>query len=139
MSRMRGLLMYEYECNGISIKIKIDKGLYSFPRRSATGKSYLGYLLNCLRTMQRVRVYTYENYCDGVSLKSILSSEKYDVVYLDRSDHYYEEFIADLLEFSKKHLALMDAKYVNHSYPIGIAALFFCKERIEVLASVVPF
>ena len=71
-------------------------------------------------------------------MKSILSPGKDDVVYLDRAVYYYEEYIEDLLEFSKNHLVLLETILRNRSYPIGIAALVYSKGRIEVLPSVAP-
>lgn len=96
--------MYVFERGGLSVRVELDRGAYVFYPDSATGKTYLGKLLEKLcRLDEPVRNYTYTSWCDKVPVPFDKA-----VLLLDKVDMYPE--VLDLLPDRPAGIILLDMK-----------------------------
>ena len=119
--------------NGVKITFHLEKGVYVFPPISATGKTYLAKLVRYSCTAgARVFSYSYTDYYIGLPIAKAFDSEKYDVVILDRYDMYVGEGLAEMKDFSRNGLVLVDCKseYLDSCSEICLIALK--KDSIDV-------
>lgn len=95
---------------GVDINIELDKGIYLFSSYSATGKSYLLFLLKAIKSNQRLLTYDSDDYDNGIDLGKLLESTDYDLVIIDRYDLYLDKFIKEIKEAGKHSIVLIDSK-----------------------------
>lgn len=80
------------------IYVDLKPGVYSFSVYSATGKTYLYYLLRKLRRNERVDSYTY---IDDFHPKEFFDRTGRDLVMLDRYELYAGEGDVEMWEFAR--------------------------------------
>lgn len=95
---------------GVDINIELDKGIYLFSSYSATGKSYLLFLIKAIKSNQRLLTYDSDDYDNGIDLGKLLESTDYDLVIIDRYDLYLDKFIKEIKEAGKHSIVLIDSK-----------------------------
>lgn len=102
-----------------------------FVKDSADGKSYLCNLLRKLSTADnRVNSYTYSDK-SVFSLAQLFENKALELVMLDRYDMYSGEGVAELAEFSKGGIVLIDSK--NYEFPLRVTTCFLTMSADEIV------
>lgn len=113
------------------IRVNLEPGVYTFVKDSADGKSYLCHLLRKLSTADsRVNSYTYSDK-SVFSLAKLFENKALELVMLDRYDMYPGEGVAEIAEFSKGGIVLIDSK--NYKLPLQITTCFLTMSANEMV------
>lgn len=110
------------------IKIDLDPGIYRFCNYSATGKTYLGYIMMKYQAKQPFAVYSYNDYARRKTIEStILDSDR--LLLLDRYDMYGKEEDDKVIQSfaDRGGIVLIDAKQVENIY----SDYEFCQIRLN--------
>lgn len=100
-----------YNCNPISIDIRLDPGVYCMGTTSGTGKTYIAKKLKEMSTVCNVMSYTLT---DVNKPESVLNNS-YDILMFDRADMYMtEELLDKILIDRKSKVVLLDLKHNNY-------------------------
>lgn len=103
--------MLKFISYGVDIDIQLDKGVYVFSSYSASGKSYLLFLLDAIKDDENILTYTYKDYKADVDLGKLLSNRSYDLVLIDRYDLYLDKFSNAIVNAGRESLVLIDSKH----------------------------
>lgn len=127
--------MLTFDIMGTKCTINLNNGVYRMDLDSATGKSFIVYLLNRANYVGVVKAVTYDkdDYMHNKSLSSILGivDSNVQIVVLDDIDFYADEVTRDVVKqlqsIAEHSIVLLDSKYE----PSSLSS--FCKfVRIEM-------
>ena len=111
------------------IRVNLEPGVYTFVKDSADGKSYLCHLLRKLSTADsRVNSYSDKSV---FSLAKLFENKALELVMLDRYDMYPGEGVAEIAEFSKGGIVLIDSK--NYKLPLRVTTCFLTMSANEMV------
>lgn len=115
--------LYKIDKYDVDIEVDLGNGLYTFTRRSATGKSYLASMLRRYhRFGEPVNSYTYGDYLDKLELRAV-TGDTCRVLVVDRYDMYYGAFLQELLELSNRCIVLVDLKGASPLYKDNLCSV----------------
>ena len=117
------------------IKINLEPGIYRFSNYSATGKTYLGYLIKEYQSVgENLAVYSYGDHIRNKSIDSVISPND-KVLLLDRYDKYSREEDDKIITafVASGGIVLIDCKQVENIYSdYEFCDIALLKEGIEV-------
>lgn len=108
--------MRKLEFNDIQILIDLEAGLYVLPGDGATGKTYLGKLLQAAKAngVENVAYVTYDADLTEQGILDKLKVMQDGVLVVDRFDLYQSEAVVERLkQISKGSVVLVDVKNLN--------------------------
>ena len=107
-----------------SVRVLLDAGIYVFPPKSASGKTFLYYTLKDIGSFERVTAYTY--------LAELLTSGKLDLILLDRYDMYSGMCTDEIRAFSKHGVVLIACKSNWPRLPMKMCSIDLTRDGVVI-------
>ncbi len=112
-----------------SVRVLLDAGIYVFPPKSASGKTFLYYTLKDIGSFERVTAYTYG---DGRNLAELLTSGTLDLILLDRYDMYSGMCTDEIRAFSKHGVVLIACKSNWPRLPMKMCSIDLTRDGVVI-------
>lgn len=109
--------MYKIDKYNVKLTFNLKNGVYTTSCESGTGKTWLCKVLKQYRSYgEPVASYTYLDYTMGVDIASVLNSEKFKVIMLDRYDMYQGIGVELLKQIKDRAIVIVDTKSGIHGF-----------------------
>lgn len=127
--------MYAINNSDVELIFSLENGLYLFEPEASTGKTRL---CKEIRKHQQygedIASYSYEDKQSGIDIQTVLNSDQYKVIMLDRYDMYNGDGAELIKECAKHSIVLIDCKSgLNFVADDDLCMIEMTPSKIEVL------
>lgn len=127
--------MYTVNNSNVELIFSLENGLYILEPESSTGKTRLCQEIRKHQQYgENIASYSYEDKQLGIDIKTVLNSDKYKVIMLDRYDMYNGDGAELIKECAKNSIVLIDCKSgLNFVADDDLCIMEMTPSKIEVL------